>query len=313
MAIDQDKKDRNEIVNQHHKLLALNIACLREIYGESRENLAEAIGITYQAISNYENGIQPPQRNELFLIAEHYNVSMDDLFNYDFSNEFIEIDALLNDESNRQSIYKTLFPIVNIDNTVDNADFKKAYELHIQIRDEICASCDGMDFARQNIDKCTRLYRQAAEDGILEACANLLWWPMLQSIGLAFFNKKIESSQSLKSKDATIGDMLRAAYLKNYHDLDDDLEDDIETYIRSEYLGIIIGNIALLKNSDDALLRELADYYIAIAYKYNVMGIGRVPKNRGRLMGEEMLRMFNLMGNHFVKKYYSVFRDQDES
>lgn len=307
----QEKKERNKIIEKNRSLLARNIACLRELYGEGRDDLAEAIGLSVSAISNYENDIRPPQRDELFMIAEHYNVSIDDLLNYDFSNDFIEIDTLLNDTSNRELMYSTLLPIILIDETVENANFNEALDLHRKIFYEICKSDDGIDFAKANIDRCTRLYTKAADEGIIEARANLLWWPMLCSITLAFFNKRIDNIQALKSKDATIEDMLRTTYLRNYHDLNDDFEDDVHDIIYDQYLGIIIENIAFLKNSDNALLRDVGDYYMAIAYKYNVISNGRVPKNRNRLMGEEMLRMFSFMGNYFAKDYFSVFRNRD--
>ena len=76
MAMDQDKKDRNEMVNENYALVGTNIACLRQIYGEDQAALAEAIGVGETAISNYEKRKRTPQRNELFLIAEHYQVAM---------------------------------------------------------------------------------------------------------------------------------------------------------------------------------------------------------------------------------------------
>ena len=216
----ENKKKRNKTVKDNRSLVARNIICLRELYGEDRDDLAEAIGLSTSAISNYENDIRPPQRDELFLIAQHYNVSVDDIFNYDFSHEVIEIDAPLNDASNRQLMYSTLLPIMesNESNVKNNIDFRDALALHIEIYNKICEGDDGMDFAMANIDKCTRLYEKAADKGIEVANANLLWWPMLCSITLAFFNKKPENIQELKSKDATIGDMLKAAYLKDYKD-----------------------------------------------------------------------------------------------
>ena len=307
----EDKKERNDIVEKEFSLLAKNIAFLRHRYGETQGALADAIGVVASAISNYELETRHPNTSELFLIAEHYGITTDDLLNYDFSKDFIELNAPLNDVSNRQVIYSTLFPIINDDKPMANAHFKEAFDLHLEIYEKLCESRDGFDFATCNIDKCTRLYQKAADEGVLEARANLLWWPMLQSIVLAFFNKSPQNILSLKSEKATIRDMLRESLLTSHEDLDDDFKDDIENVIRSQYLGTIIDNIYLLKNSSDPILHDLADYYIAIAYKYNVMSIGRLSKNQSRIIGEEMLRTFNLMGNCFVKRYYSAFKNPD--
>ena len=312
----EEKKGRNEIVEKEFALLAKNIAFLRFRYGETQSALAEAIGVTLQAVSRYEKEIQPPSRNELFLIAEHYDISIDALLNYDLSSDFVEMDALINDVLNRELSYSTLFPIIYNDESMANVHFKEAFDLHCEIKQRLCKDKDGLDFANINFNKCTRLYKKAAEDGVLAANANLLWWPMIQSVTLAFFNKKIKKIQALKSNNATAKDVLRESLLTNYGDLDEDwndgFKDKIEHVIRSQYLGIIIDNISLLKNTGEPCLCDLADYYIAIAYKYNVMSYGRLSKNQSMIIGNEMLRTFNLMGNGFVKDYYSVFRNQDD-
>lgn len=312
----EDKKERNDIVEKEFSLLAKNIAFLRFRYGETQSALAEAIGVTLQAVSRYEKETQPPSRNELFLIAEHYDISIDALLNYDLSRDFVEMNALVNDVLNRELIYRTLFPIIYNDDSMANVHFKEAFDLHCEIRQRLCQDKDGLDFANINIKKCTRLYQKAAKDGVLAASANLLWWPMIQSVTLAFFNKKIEKIQALKSNEATFKDVLRESLLTSYEELDEDcnegFKDDIEYIIRSDYLGTIIDNISLLKKTGVSCLCDLADYYIAIAYKYNVMSYGRLSKNQSRIIGEEMLRTFNLMENGFVKDYYFVFRNQDD-
>ena len=312
MAMDQDKKDRNEMVNENYALVGTNIACLRQIYGEDQAALAEAIGVGETAISNYEKRKRTPQRNELFLIAEHYQVAIDDLINYDFSNEFIETEVWLNDPSNRLTICATLFPI--IDEIEENQKFQEALTDHIEIYNKLCNEDDGFKYANSYFfGKCARKYKEAADEGCMAARANLLWWPMIYSVTLRFFRKNVTNKKALQSKDATVGDMLRAAYLTNYYDLDDDFQDAVEMEIRRDYLGTIIENIAFLKNSDDPLLRDLADYYMAIAYKYHILGVGRVPRTRSRLMGEELLRMLNLTGNKFAKDYFKVFWGEDSS
>lgn len=51
---------------------------LREQNGESRKELADAIGVSLSTISNYENSIRKPDKDIIwFKIASHYNVSID--------------------------------------------------------------------------------------------------------------------------------------------------------------------------------------------------------------------------------------------
>ena len=77
-----------EIVDKHHAM-CYNIKrgdimfcdilkTLREQNGESRKELADAIGVSLSTISNYENSIRKPDKDIIwFKIASHYNVSID--------------------------------------------------------------------------------------------------------------------------------------------------------------------------------------------------------------------------------------------
>lgn len=108
----ENKKKRNKTVKDNRSLMARNIGCLRELYGEERADLAEAIGLSESAISNYENDIRSPQRDELFLIAQHYNVSVNDILNYDFSHEVINtyhMHAALNEKKMRTERFYSTF------------------------------------------------------------------------------------------------------------------------------------------------------------------------------------------------------------
>ena len=302
----QEKDERNITVAKQFNRLKYNIYYLRNIYGETRAQLAKAIGVSPSTIGNYENGIRFPERTELYLIAKHYKVTISKLLEGDFSNSFVETDWLINDVSNRELVFSTLLPIVYTDEAKENPDFKEAFDLHCKIYRALCR--DDNDFAFLNIDKCTRLYQKALEDNIIEARANLLWWPMYRCIGLSNINKEITDSIGLKSQDSTIGDMLRAVYLTTVDDLEnDDFEEQKEEFIRS-YLGTIITNIYLLKNTHDLALCELADYYTAIAYKFNVMGHGRLTIELGNEIGEEMLLFCNFMKNPYAEKYYALFK-----
>ena len=51
---------------------------LREQNGETRKELADAIGVSLSTISNYENSIRKPDKDIIWSkIASHYNVSID--------------------------------------------------------------------------------------------------------------------------------------------------------------------------------------------------------------------------------------------
>ena len=58
------------------------IQCLRKEKGVTQEKMAQQIGVTFQAISKWENGYTLPDIMLLPVIAEYFGVSIDDLFRY---------------------------------------------------------------------------------------------------------------------------------------------------------------------------------------------------------------------------------------
>lgn len=59
-----------------------NLLSLRKLHRLTQEELAEKVGVTRQAIAKWENGETLPDIEKCRLLAEVYNVSLDDLVNY---------------------------------------------------------------------------------------------------------------------------------------------------------------------------------------------------------------------------------------
>ena len=64
------------------KLIAENIQKYRKKSGLTQESLAEKLGVTFQAVSKWENAKQAPDIMLLPLMAEAFGCSIDDLFSY---------------------------------------------------------------------------------------------------------------------------------------------------------------------------------------------------------------------------------------
>lgn len=60
--------------------LGKRIKMLRGELDLSREELAEKLGLTYWALSKYENDDRMPDKDTLLLIADFFNVTLDFLF-----------------------------------------------------------------------------------------------------------------------------------------------------------------------------------------------------------------------------------------
>lgn len=52
---------------------------VRMMRGETQEQVAEAVGISYVSMSRYENGQRMPKMDILMRLADHYGVAVDEL------------------------------------------------------------------------------------------------------------------------------------------------------------------------------------------------------------------------------------------
>lgn len=66
---------------------ANNLIELRKLHDYSQEELAEKIGVSRQTLSKYETGESLPDIEKCRLLAEVFCVSIDDLINYEKSDE----------------------------------------------------------------------------------------------------------------------------------------------------------------------------------------------------------------------------------
>lgn len=67
--------------------LSDKITELRKANGWSRENLAEQLNVSRQAISRWENGTALPDANNILQLSRVFNVTADYLLNEDYSND----------------------------------------------------------------------------------------------------------------------------------------------------------------------------------------------------------------------------------
>ena len=73
-------KERKSMNSNH---LARNLSGLRQASGLSQEKVAEAVGVTRQAVAKWELGESTPDVLHCDALAELYGVSLDDLLHFD--------------------------------------------------------------------------------------------------------------------------------------------------------------------------------------------------------------------------------------
>lgn len=285
-----------------------NIRELRRIYEETREQLAEAVGLTPAAISNYENWHRKPSRDDLLAIAKHYHITVSALLNGDFSDISIRSDLLIKSQDVREYVIKLCYPLIYSDEAMENKSFYKAVQLHDELAEKLFL---GHNLNESKLEKCFELYEKAADDGIIDAAVGILWWTMLFAVEASSMSKKMMDFLHESSSETTLSELIREAFLSSVNDeLDEELEKEKEEAIK-ELRKDILENIYYLKNSNHNQLYALADYYLALCYLHNIIGNG-LTAEENRAMGREMLRLCCTFKNEFAIDYCTAFDFLDE-
>lgn len=73
------------------------IRTLRKQRGITQEQLAEAIGISFQAVSKWENNLALPDITLAPALASYFGVSMDELFDYNLRETEEKVEAIVDD------------------------------------------------------------------------------------------------------------------------------------------------------------------------------------------------------------------------
>ena len=113
------------MADPNYPYLSSNIKSLRRVYGEEQLDLANAIGLTIPAVSNYERGERIPKRDIIARIAKHYRITEDELLYSDLSN--------MKNISNRP-FYDPIFNCKVMDKMFALIDLESA--------NKICLKCD---------------------------------------------------------------------------------------------------------------------------------------------------------------------------
>ena len=64
-------------------MISVNLSYLRKVNGYSQEEVAERIGVSRQAVAKWEAGDTAPDLDNCLALAKLYNVTLDDLVQYD--------------------------------------------------------------------------------------------------------------------------------------------------------------------------------------------------------------------------------------
>ncbi len=273
--------------------IAKNIKYLREAFGETKKELADAIYRSPSLITDIENGNKNVSEENRELIAEHYGVTVDSLANGDFSTlNFDNADFSL---KAMKDLTMKLYPVIPPSNSSNDTYFKKAYEAHIgliknsgktNIEDEFF---DTIDVIIENYSNSYDNYNTE------ETIANTLQLFII-------FADSLDDHTTKLSQAILRGESNKPTFVKDYltHNIKFNKSDTIDNEAKSEFSEMILELIKMLKATKN--YSDLGDFYLANTFLINIVD-NDCTLDINRTIGFELMYQLERIDNKYAKNY----------
>ena len=280
--------------------LGSNIRHLREAFGETQLELAQALGYESPAtISMYESGSRGQQNFTVISnIAYHYRVTEEQLIYEDFSDWDAKAIPIENSEFMRK-VQTYMLPIFSMEDEDMDAGFREGILLHSQALERI-RRWEALD--SKEILAYIEPY-QTSESPV--AAANIVWWLFYYGLRV-FHGDLIDGVLKVQS-----GELKKEAFLKEIYLRDISAEENERLYIReearvaffSEFDRSIRGALRTLYRAPD--WRDVAEYYAALQYLFGFVDNGHRVEDNTRI-GKEMMQTLVEFANPYVIGYLKL-------
>lgn len=241
--------------------LPSNLKHLRKSYGETQEELANALHLEKSTISQYESGTRKPNDEEtLKKIAKRYGVTVDSLLSVDFSSNSPDLVAFMNNLDRILQEMIKIFPIYELDDTYC-PECLKAYREHEKL---LFGSLEeketvDVDFIADTYGKALTEYQENS-DAFLVTLVNVMSLKLLRysSTFSDKFSNQMKDFKSKKNKKDIKG-LITDVVLPNIND------NEIKTpQFKKAINEFFLPNIELLKETQK--YSKVADYFFVLRY-----------------------------------------------
>lgn len=279
-----------------------NIRALRNMWGESQEDLALAIGLGGKTtICNYETGGRNVQMWVLRRIADHYWVTEDVLTKSDLSDApklclkgKTLADLLGNDF--------LLSPIVKSEEAMEDPDFAKGIEYYQSIsamRKKDIRFLRGSQFDSL-FDRMFDSFEKAYERGVVEAGVNLLAWLFTMAASIRFVGGREEVRDASMDMDAEL--FFQECFLMCFD------EDGFSYELDSEDADILaeIDELAreVIRNLNRKKMIQMAGFLKALRFYCGTAKCDDFVMCMQ--LGVEMISAEMELGNRYAKRFYRL-------
>ena len=282
-----------------------NLRGLRHAFGETQEQLAEKTHFSKSAIGMYETSRRVPALSDISRFAQHFMVSEGHLVSGDFSG----LKSYKVDIGSWMENIDTVFPIIATEAALQCEPFRRAYEAHKSLYDqyglESAPDTESVFFA------CAENYAEAydhdqAHDAAAVNTLALFYLLMFESRNMLvicqsdvepIFLDRVLSRLSVSPED----------YAEYQAEILQDAEEQIKMLHCKENREIISDIKKELKQSP--VQHDLADYYLALPYLWNLDG-NEWDLTTNAAISVEMMRSFSAVGNKYAEAFLAFLGKQ---
>lgn len=276
--------------------LASNLKHLRKSYGETQEELAKALYLEKNTISQYESGSRKPDEETLKGIAKRYGVTMDSLLYEDLS--FVpDMLAYYSDIDSNFLMVSGFFPIYRLDRRFDTKTIR-AFEAHKQLL---------FGSSEVDIDLIIEAYDEAYDkfdidsDEFLVIAVNLLSLCIL--LYSSIFNEaSVKQIEDFLLKDKKSKKEISSFVLNVVLPSFNDNEVRSPQFKRDLNEGLLY-LIEILKESRK--YSKVADYFFALRYMFNLVD-NDYDYATNQLIGSELINGLSRLNNPYAKKFIQI-------
>lgn len=279
-----------------NNLLGKNIQHLREIHGDTLDELGAAIGFAKSTIKGYENGSRKPDPDTLKTIANYYGKTVDELMYTDLTSlEKINVQQL--SLSSAIETFKKIMPLVSSEEAMNNASFKKGYDLCQRI---LNAFASGEVLRGTIITDVTELFLQSIEETEApEAVANFVW------IIFVWWSQTFDVTEMLALQNKLLSkriDMLELS--RTIKKVSPEVESKRQGFI-SDMDELLWESIKALKS--DEKWSDLGDYYLALRYTNGLVDTD-LSAEMNVTMGIQLMIAYAQLDNKYAKVFIQCCR-----
>ena len=277
-----------------------NIRALRKMAGYTQQQFANILNCSDSLISEYERGTKPVTREFAESIADHFNISVDSLLNYEYKPN--KLNLILGSTKERIDFFRQEFPLLSPKEAMENKNFKIAYDSFLTFYDYLERNECPQD---KVIDDIMEGFEKSSDDNVLEAYVNiiafvfLLWIfyypetddndPDLLKISLPKNKKPISYSVFKKAQDKLI--------TENYKS-------------RNEFKKILADDLFEAFGSlNQSKFKDISDYYLALGYIYNLLDTD-LTYAQSIEFGLDLMRSYARMKNKYAIQYIKRVRNR---